>query len=1266
MAGRDINLKASGASADNITLVAQRDVNLSTVHETSQEKLAWDNDNRAEVNRDNAVGSTVQGTDISVTAGRDINAQAAYVNAEGSLAATAANNVNIGTDVSTASARDQHKKTDAGGVLSSRTVTTDDSSSERINQGTTLSGNTVVVRAGKDINVIGSNVVATQGVGMAAGNDVNIVAAVDSSTKNNFRKETTSGVMGAGFGVTIGTREQSHDGKTQGQTASASTIGSTDGNVSIVAGNRYTQVGSDVMAPKGDIDIAAKSVEIRAAEQASKTTTEDKFKQTGLTVAVTSPVISAIQTVGQMADAASKTKDGRMQALAAANMGFAGKNAYDASRAGQGSTIDAKANQIATGPTDPSTGKTPSRDATDAEKVGGINLALSLGSSSSESRSQQSSNTVRGSTVSAGGSINISAQGGGTDSNIVIQGSDIKAGVNATLKAANEVRLLAAQNTSEQHSNNQSSSGSVGVSIGTDGLMFNASASGSRGRGDGSDVTQVNTHVDAGNKLTISSGTDTTLKGAVVSGKQVVMDVGTSGKGNLNIESLQDTSTYKSKQQSLGGSISVGMGKMSGSLSASRSTVDGNFASVNEQSGIRAGDGGFQINVKGNTDLKGAKIASTDKAAAEGKNSLRTETLTQSDIQNRSDYKAESQSASIGGGFSGGKSSMNGTGIGVGSSSGSESSTTKSGISQANIKITDDAAQQAKTGKTAEQTIASINTDVSSDRDTSGKLTKQWDAQALQADVQAQAQITEMFGKNAAKEIGSYATTKVNELNAKIDVAQSEDEKAALIAERDKWSEGGLYRTALHTAAGLLGGGIDGAVGAATSSVAMPQLAKLIDNTDLPLPIRQAMAQAAAAALGGIAGGTSGLAAGINVEANNRQLHQTERDWAKENAKKYRLYLEKDKGESITDEEAYQRLLSAGYAIVDAAAEKAGRSDENAKQFIALNKPKGLFEADYKARNNPFLNGNSDGSWTPEQQARFGAKNPTAWAEKRVANAMAVSAPCTQAMGCSSKIDAIVNAVDALEQEKALYQNDPARKAQIEIRQATLLSKISDKDVELAKLDEADKSTLMEAVGILSLPSSATSTAKTISNLLSKFNVGKSVVVDAAQVLKEAAATNPQNRLLVDAIPRDGSRLVLNQGNVPTCGHNSCAMVMDTFGRKVDVAELVSEVVPSKEGIDYFKVANLFKSRGIDALPVAGRNVNDLIRYTSNGTPVVVRIADKAQNFSHFVVVDGVTNRQGIQVVAIRDPQGIQYFSPIESFKKSFTGEVILPRKSEF
>ena len=79
--------------------------------------------------------------------------------------------------------------------------------------------------------------------------------------------------------------------------------------------------------------------------------------------------------------------------------------------------------------------------------------------------------------------------------------------------------------------------------------------------------------------------------------------------GNLNLESLQDTSTFSGKQQNIGGSVTVGAG-FSGSVSYSKSKAKGDFASVNEQTGIQAGDGGFQVNVKGNTDLKGAVIAS--------------------------------------------------------------------------------------------------------------------------------------------------------------------------------------------------------------------------------------------------------------------------------------------------------------------------------------------------------------------------------------------------------------------------------------------------------------------------------------------------------------------------------------------------------------------------------------------------------------------------------------------------------------------------------
>ena len=105
----------------------------------------------------------------------------------------------------------------------------------------------------------------------------------------------------------------------------------------------------------------------------------------------------------------------------------------------------------------------------------------------------------------------------------------------------------------------------------------------------------------AGDHLTIASGGDTTLAGAVASANQVDMTVG----GHLNIQSLQDTSTYTSQQSSVGGSVSVGLGNMSGSLSMSNSRINSSYASVGEQTGIRAGDGGFNVNVGGATTLTG-------------------------------------------------------------------------------------------------------------------------------------------------------------------------------------------------------------------------------------------------------------------------------------------------------------------------------------------------------------------------------------------------------------------------------------------------------------------------------------------------------------------------------------------------------------------------------------------------------------------------------------------------------------------------------------
>ncbi|MBK3824409.1 hemagglutinin repeat-containing protein, partial [Paraburkholderia aspalathi] len=403
--------------------------------------------------------------------------------------------------------------------------------------------------------------------------------------------------------------------------------------------------------------------------------------------------------------------DARLDALAAATTGLAAKNAADAVM----------------------------RDPT---SVGGVGINVSLGTSHSHSNSTASASTAVGSTVSAGRNVSIAAAGAGAASNINVTGSDITAGNNATLNAQGNINLHAAQNTDSQQSTNTGSSASIGVTFGvgkSNGISFQAGVSGTKGNGNGSDTTWTNTHVNAGNTLTLQSGGDTTLKGAVADGQQVVANVG----GNLNIESLQDVSHFDSKQTSGGVSVSVCVppicyGASSASANFSQDKLKSDYASVTEQSGIKAGDGGFQVNVKGNTDLKGGVIASNDKAVQDGVNSLTTATLTHSDIQNRAEYSG--QQVGISGGYGGtiGKDqqgnannvnpvkgtelpSYNGfsaTPPVAMNASGDAGSTTRSAISGGAVTITDDAKQQQLTGQTAAEAVAGISRDTTSTANT--------------------------------------------------------------------------------------------------------------------------------------------------------------------------------------------------------------------------------------------------------------------------------------------------------------------------------------------------------------------------------------------------------------------------------------------------------------------------------------------------------------------------------------------------------------------
>lgn len=444
-----------------------------------------------------------------------------------------------------------------------------------------------------------------------------------------------------------------------------------------------------------------------------------------------------------MRDAASDTQDARLTILATASSALALKNAADAIKTGQGATIDGEPGQLPV--IDESGTVIGSRDASGGERIGGIDVSLSIGSSSSSSTATQTSDRAAGSTLTAGHDIRIAASGAGKASDLTIQDSRLAAGNTLSLKADDEIRLLAAANSDEQHSSNTSRSASVGVSFGTSGLLVNAGAGSGRGQADGADTTWTNSALAAGHTLLLESGGDTTLKGAVARGEQVIASVGTAGQGNLRIESLQDTSTFTSQQQNAGFSLSLGIGSVGasvgGNLGASRSRVNSDFASVAEQSGIRAGDGGFQVSVKGDSELKGAVVASTQSAVDSGRNSFTTDgTLTTSDIQNRADFSATSTSVNLGSAVSfDGTLKPGGTSAGFGKDDGSAGSTTEAGISGI-------AGNTAVRSGDAESGIARI-----------------FDADKVQKEIEAQTKITQMFGQLAPKAVGVYAASKLKE-----------------------------------------------------------------------------------------------------------------------------------------------------------------------------------------------------------------------------------------------------------------------------------------------------------------------------------------------------------------------------------------------------------------------------------------------------------------------------------------------------------------------
>ncbi|UTO28998.1 hemagglutinin repeat-containing protein [Bartonella harrusi] len=268
----------------------------------------------------------------------------------------------------------------------------------------------------------------------------------------------------------------------------------------------------------------------------------------------------------------------------------------------------------------------------------------------------------------------------------------------------------------------QSASVNVGYSYGTGGAGGTGNASFGKGKGSSKELQQKNSHVIGTGTVHTASGANTTLAGAVVSGNQVKVDVGES----LTITSRSDSGQTSNKQKSIsvgfGGSKSFDAGSTSLSLQKDQSSSD--YSSVIEQSGIKAGDGGFDINVKDNTTLTGGLISSS--APAEN-NSLITGSITATDITNSAHAKASSHGVSVSGGgllqqgTSGILKNLAKNALGHGKAKDAAEGETKSAISEGTIILTG-ATNQRAMGQDAGQIIDALNRNTAAAHQAVGQL----------------------------------------------------------------------------------------------------------------------------------------------------------------------------------------------------------------------------------------------------------------------------------------------------------------------------------------------------------------------------------------------------------------------------------------------------------------------------------------------------------------------------------------------------------------
>jgi len=872
-------LEAQGADIINegkgTTLVqAKTALNLTALSVGYDEKMGGGNDSRRE-KIEKAVVSHIKGKGNVTVAAKDLLSEGARLESAEKLTAIAENDLVLNGAKESTDFEEFHQT--KSGSLAKTTKTSLDKAQLDSHVGTQLSGKDILLSAGKDVKAKGLQGIADKNLSIQAGEDVVLAADTNRFKEVHQQTKKTSGVFTSGGGITFGSKSEKHHVESEGWTQSdaRSTLGAMDGNVKISASNHAQVMGTDMITPKANrIDIEGASVKVEAGKDIVHSNERHEYKQGGLTLAVSSPVIEAAQSVMKSVKRSGEVKNARLKQLHQLKAAYEVGSVLGAAK-GVADTLSSLGNMKGGGDI-----SSPS-----------VKISVSVGASQSKQTSETKTITHQGSELNTG-TLNLTSREGNVD----VLGSHLNA-KRAEFDAAKNLNIESLQDTYYNRSENKNSGWSVGVFLGMNGNSFGLGIEGSaqvgKGRENSDSITQRNSYINA-QETVIKTGHDANFKGAVVNTDKLDADI----KGNLNLESRQDSNHYDSKQTQAGAGFSVAIYGAGSSASAnySQSKAKLNYAQVEEQTGFHVGKGGIDVKVAGNTHLAGSVI---DSEAAQDKNRFQTKSLTHTDIENRSEVEVKSVSAGL---------------------------STDMAQNAKNAMAAAASALGNKHESATSQTQSAIGSNIKIDTETPENLT------ALSRDT-----------KNANHKVKAFDLQEIKEQQEAAQVAGELFSKiTGDVAKAFEFEDGSKEKIAMHALAGALAAKMSGgnvatgaAAGAGSEWLNTYVTDYLNEHTkDLKLDagqkekLKQAAQQMTAlaigAAAGAVTGGTSetikqGALTSYNAETYNRQLHQNEKERIKLLAN--------------GDEEKERRLEIAACALIHCSAQIPTDDPDYAKSY---------------------------------------------------------------------------------------------------------------------------------------------------------------------------------------------------------------------------------------------------------------------------------------------------------------------------------------------